>query len=163
MLTTVDYYTDGACSPNPGKGGWAWIRVEDGIITARDGGAKICSTNQVMELTAVYNACADAFARGELDAASFSTTLINIHTDSAYVHNCWRQEWWRAWQSNGWVNSKKEPVANKELWECLIPFFIKLNVNICKVAGHSGDKYNEIVDNLAVEYRKNIKGDNNVL
>lgn len=156
MLTTVDYYTDGACSPNPGKGGWAWIRIENGVVTGQEGGMEANSTNQVMELTAAYNACADAFARGYF--SSFSSYIVNIHTDSAYVYNCWYQEWWRAWQSNGWKNSKKELVANRELWEKIVPFFKKLNVTFFKVAGHCGDPYNEMVDNLAVWYRKDCKG-----
>lgn len=156
MLTTIDYYTDGACSPNPGKGGWAWIRVEENAVMACNGGMNKHSTNQVMEMTAVCDACANAALNGFLKP--FAPYSINIYTDSAYVYNCWAQHWYDAWKNNGWKNSKKEPVANKEIWEELIPYFENPSIILHKVSGHTGNYYNEMVDDLAVWHRKDQTG-----
>ena len=111
-----EVYTDGATTGN-GKanapGGWAYVILKDGVMIAQDSGGEVGTTNQRMELTAALNACRevekmDAFAR------------VKIYSDSAYLVNCWKQHWWRAWQTNGWKNSKKEPVANPDLWMELI-------------------------------------------
>ena len=87
----------------------------------------------------------DAFAR------------VKIYSDSAYLVNCWKQNWWRGWQANGWKNSKKEPVANPDLWMGLIPFFEKApnGYDFVKVKGHAGNETvhgqcNDDVDKLAV-------------
>ena len=70
---------------------------------------------------------------------------ITVYTDSAYLANCVKQKWYNKWLVNGWINSKKEPVANKNLWKSLIPFFEAENIEFVKVKGHAGNKYNEIV------------------
>ena len=82
--------------------------------------------------------------------------VVLVYSDSAYCINCYNQNWFRAWQQNGWKNSKKEPVANKELWEELIEFFDDVRFKFNKVKGHNGkidenSKWNEFVDKLAVE------------
>ena len=70
---------------------------------------------------------------------------------------CFTENWWRNWELNGWVNSKKEPVANQDLWKGLIHFFHKApSYSFIKVKGHSGNKYNEIVDKMAVSAKESI-------
>ena len=118
-------------------------------MIAQDSGGEIGTTNQRMELTAALKACQevdklDAFAR------------VKIYSDSAYLVNCWKQHWWRAWQANGWKNSKKQPVANPDLWMGLIPFFEKApnGYDFIKVKGHAGNKWNEVVDKMAVRAKE---------
>ncbi len=74
---------------------------------------------------------------------------VTIYTDSAYVSNCYEQQWYKTWNNNGWRNSRGEDVANQELWMQLIPFFETPGVFIQKVKGHSGNVYNNIADKLA--------------
>jgi ribonuclease HI len=74
---------------------------------------------------------------------------VIVYTDSAYLHNCVKQRWYEKWQMNGWKNSKKEPVANRDLWERLITYFEYPEVEFVKVKGHAGIEYNEIVDGFA--------------
>ena len=121
-------------------------------MIAQDSGGERGTTNQRMELTAALNACReiekmDAFAR------------VKIYSDSAYLVNCWKQNWWRAWQANGWKNSKKQPVANPDLWLGLIPFFEKVpnGYDFVKVKGHAGNEWNEIVDKMAVHAKESVK------
>lgn len=150
----IDVYCDGACSPNPGKGGWSYVVVENDIIIEQYGGYLPNTTNQVMELTALLNACKACERLGAME--DWPKHSFIIHSDSAYCVNCVKQNWWVSWQNNGWRNMKKQPVANKELWEQLIPYFTCPNITIEKCKGHSGDHYNEIVDQLAVSYRSEI-------
>ncbi|HVN11807.1 MAG TPA: RNase H family protein, partial [Kineosporiaceae bacterium] len=100
----VEVWTDGACSGNPGPGGWAWA-TRDG----RQGtGGHPSTTNQRMEIQAA------------LEAVRALVTPLIVVSDSTYVVNCFRDGWWRGWLSRGWVNSAKRPVANRDLWEPLI-------------------------------------------
>lgn len=142
-------YTDGATSKNGSDdavGGWAYIVVNDvENIFLRGKGRVENATNNICELLAVINACRNVYA-----LPSFFT----IYSDSAYIVNCYKEKWYKKWQQNGWVNSKKEPVKNKELWEELIFYFNSNKFNFEKVKGHSGDKYNEIVDRMAVEAKE---------
>jgi ribonuclease HI/uncharacterized phage-like protein YoqJ len=132
--TTV--YTDGACSGNPGPGGWAWA-VPGGRWAS---GAEPRTTNQRMELVAALEAL--RAIEGPLDVVS----------DSTYVVNCFRDRWWEGWLRRGWVNSKREPVANRDLWEPLIDLVRRRgDVAFRWVKGHSDDPMNDLVDRLAVE------------
>lgn len=128
-------YTDGACSGNPGPGGWAW--AVPGGAWAR--GHADHTTNQRMELQAVLSAT--EMLDGELD----------VVTDSTYVANCFRDGWWRGWEKRGWRNSQKQPVANRDLWEPLIEAHKAGRFGVPRwVKGHSGDPMNDLVDRLAV-------------
>lgn len=130
-------YTDGACSGNPGPGGWAWAVVNGAFCT----GAAERTTNQRMELTAVLEALRHA-----------PPGPVEIVSDSTYVVNCFRDRWWGGWLSRGWVNSKKQQVANRDLWEPLIELVRgREDVTFRWVKGHSGDPMNDFVDQLAVE------------
>jgi ribonuclease HI len=148
-----EIYTDGACSGN-GKvdapGGWAYIILQDGEIIHRDSGGEIGTTNQRMELTAALNAC--QYVEG-LDPF----VDVKLYSDSAYFINCFKQNWWRGWEANGWRNAKKQPVANDDLWRGLTPFFKRApGYDFIKVWGHAGNHYNEMVDEMAVRAKERI-------
>ncbi len=133
--TSPVVYTDGACSGNPGPGGWAWAEL-DGAWAS---GFEPETTNQRMELTAAIEAC-----------ERFEGPL-RIVSDSTYVVNCWRDRWWEGWLKRGWKNSQKKLVANRDLWERLVPHFRdRGDLELAWVKGHSGDEWNDIVDRLAV-------------
>lgn len=133
--TTV--FTDGACSGNPGPGGWAWA-VPDGPWAS---GADPHTTNQRMEIAAV------------LDALRVLPGAVDVVSDSTYVVNCFNDRWWVGWIKRGWKNSQRKPVANRDLWEPLIDEVRARGdaVTFRWVKGHSGDRWNDRVDQLAVE------------
>ena len=132
----IEVFTDGACSGNPGPGGWAWAVAPDGAL--QDSGGEARSTNQRMEIMAVLQALRSL--EGEL----------TIVSDSTYVVNCFRDKWYERWQANGWKNAKKEPVANVDLWKPLIELVLARDPKWRWVKGHSGDAMNDLVDALAV-------------
>ena len=127
-------YTDGACSGNPGPGGWAWA-IEDGRF---ESGAEPHTTNQRMEIAAA------------LQAVRALPDPIEIVSDSTYVVNCFKQRWHATWLANGWRNSQKKPVANRDLWEPLIELALARGVRFRWVKGHGTDAMNAWVDELAV-------------
>lgn len=135
-------YTDGACSGNPGPGGWAWV-VPDGPYGS---GGESQTTNQRMELTAV------------LEAVRSLEGSLEVVSDSTYVVNCFRDRWWEGWLRRGWVNSQKKPVANRDLWEPLIDLYQQRHITFRWVKGHSSDRWNDRADELAVEARESQKG-----
>lgn len=153
-------YTDGAASPNPGKGGWGYVIIDDSDYEVHyDSGYVPNTTNQRMELIACIEGCKSALQFGKED--SFIADTYTIYTDSAYLCQCVNDKWYTKWENNGWRNSKKEPVANKDLWEQLIPFFNDWRFNWKKIKGHQADSssdtyYNNIADQLAVSARSEI-------
>ena len=135
-------YTDGACSGNPGPGGWAWAVAPSGDIN--ESGAEARSTNQRMEIMAAYQ----AVIHFEEDPR-----IIRIVADSTYVVKCFNDGWWRGWHKRGWKNSQRQPVANRDLWEPFIELVIKRGrVEFEWVKGHSGNRMNDYVDALAVAH-----------
>lgn len=141
-------YTDGATSGNGyegAQGGWAWILLDEYENIIQKGvGHLDNTTNNICELAAVIDACNYAMS---LDANS---TFI-IYSDSSYIINCCKEKWYKKWQLNGWRNSKGHTVANKELWKYLIPYFEDSRFTFEKVKGHANNKYNNLVDKMAVE------------
>lgn len=135
---TVEIYTDGACSGNPGPGGWAAILLYAGRERELSGGERH-TTNQRMEIQAV--------AEG-LRALKEPCSVV-VYSDSAYVINCFKQRWYLNWQKNGWHNSKGDPVQNRDLWEMLLEQTKRHRVRFEKVRGHAGVDYNERCDLLA--------------
>lgn len=133
----VRVFTDGACSGNPGPGGWAWV-ADDG---RQDSGGESPTTNQRMELTAV------------LRAVETVTGRLEIHSDSTYVVNCFRDRWYDGWLARDWKNSQRKPVANRDLWEPLVAKVLarEAEVSFQWVKGHAGIEMNELADQLAVE------------
>jgi ribonuclease HI len=129
-------YTDGACSGNPGPGGWAWAidraQFASGFATH--------TTNQRMEISAAF------------EAVRALEGPIEVVSDSTYVVNCFAQRWWSGWMARGWLNSQKKPVANRDLWEPFIALVrARGNVTFRWVKGHGTDEMNAFVDHLAVE------------
>lgn len=133
-------FTDGACSGNPGPGGWGWAVAPSG--QPRGAGGERSTTNQRMELTAALEA---------LRALDPTAGPVEVVSDSTYVVNCFRDRWWVNWERNGWRNAKKQPVANADLWRPLIELVRSGEVTFRWVKGHSGDPMNDLVDRLAVE------------
>ncbi len=136
-------FTDGACSGNPGPGGWAWA-VPDGPYGS---GSTTHSTNQRMEIAAALEALRTL--------GPITPGPIEIVSDSTYVVNCFRDRWWQGWMARGWKTSAKQPVANRDLWEPLIDHVrVRIstpgNVRFRWVKGHSGNRMNDFVDQLAV-------------
>ena len=133
----IDIYTDGACSGNPGKGGWGvYLKIDNEEIQLS--GAKDNTTNNRMELTAVIEALKYLKCKSN----------INLFTDSKYVMQG-IEEWIHNWKKNDWKTSKKEPVKNKELWIELDKLVSLHNIQWKWVKGHSGDYGNERADYLA--------------
>ncbi len=129
-------YTDGACLGNPGPGGWAWA-VPHGAYAS---GAEAQTTNQRMEITAAFEAVR------ALEGA------LEVVSDSTYVVHCFRDGWWEGWMARGWRNSKRQPVANRDLWEPFVELVrTRGDVSFRWVKGHGGDPFNDLVDQLAVE------------
>ena len=137
-MKQIIIYTDGACSGNPGPGGWAAVLLYGDHIKELSGGERV-TTNQKMELRAAVEA---------LKALKEPCEVI-LHSDSAYLVNCFKQKWYENWQRNGWRNSNKQPVQNKELWQELIELYHFHSITWAKVKGHSGEKWNERCDELA--------------
>ena len=135
-VTRTVVYTDGACSGNPGPGGWAWA-VEGGSFAS---GAVPHTTNQRMELRAALEGLRAVAGRRD----------IALYSDSAYLVNCFRDRWYVRWRENGWRNAQKRPVENRDLWEGLLAEAERHDVAWHKVAGHSGVALNERADRLAV-------------
>lgn len=140
-------YTDGACLGNPGPGGWAFV-VDAGPYAS---GAARETTNQRMEITAASEAVR------RIDGP------VDVVSDSTYVVKCFEQSWWKEWQARGWKNSKRQPVANRDLWE---PFVDLVNargdVTFRWVKGHSGDPLNDAADRLATvaaTEQRGVRGD----
>lgn len=138
-MKKVVIYTDGACSGNPGPGGWAAVLLY-GEHRKEISGAEKETTNQRMELKAVIEA---------LKALKVTGWEVTVYSDSAYIVNAFKDNWVEKWQRNGWKNSKKEEVANKDLWQELLKLMEKNRVTIEKVKGHAGDELNEYCDRLA--------------
>jgi ribonuclease HI len=131
-------YTDGACLGNPGPGGWAWAAS---AMWYQSGFAPQ-TTNQRMELLAVIKAV-EAFPGP-----------VRIVSDSTYVVNCFKNRWYVAWRANGWRNTQKKPVANRDLWQPLVEEVVDRRpgeIELAWVKGHAGDAMNELADLLATE------------
>ncbi|MGN7456637.1 ribonuclease HI [Paenibacillus pasadenensis] len=138
-MKEVTVYTDGACSGNPGPGGWAAVLFY-GDKRKEISGAEPHTTNNRMEIQAVIEAL----------ALLKVPCRVKVHSDSAYVVNCFQNNWIRGWLRNGWKNSKGQPVENKELWQRLWELMGIHEVAYVKVKGHSDNEWNNRCDELAV-------------
>lgn len=154
MKIKYKIYTDGATSNNKkgeGIGGYAFVITKDNEELCSDYDNEKNTTNNICELKGLIFACQ---TMENILVNESEEALCEFYTDSAYIHNCYKDKWYKNWQLNGWENSKGLPVANRELWEQLIPFFHKEYFEFYKVKGHNGDKWNEYVDKLAVKARE---------
>ena len=138
MKKQLAIYTDGACSGNPGPGGWAAVLLYNAHKKEISGGEE-ATTNNRMELLAAI--------RG-LEALK-EDCVVDVYTDSAYLCNAFNKKWLNTWQVNGWKNSKKQPVENQDLWKQLLSLTSKHQITWNKVKGHSDNVYNNRCDELA--------------
>lgn len=146
-MKTVNIYTDGACSGNPGPGGWAAI-LKYGEAVKELSGGEISTTNNRMELTAVIKG---------LEALKEDCRVI-LTTDSKYVCDAMEKGWAWGWKKKGWKRSNGEPALNPDLWERLLALSQKHKIEFVWVKGHAGHPENERCDTLAVsEYKKLMK------
>ena len=137
-MEKVTIYTDGACSGNPGPGGWGTILMYKDKYKEISGGQKQ-TTNNIMELTAVIQG---------LKLLKYPCE-VDLYSDSAYVVNAFKQNWIYNWQKNNWKTSDKKDVKNKELWQELIRLTNTHDVTFIKVKGHADNEYNNRCDELA--------------
>lgn len=137
-MKDIVIYTDGACSGNPGPGGWGVVLFY-GENKKELSGFEEETTNNRMELMAAIQAL----------QALKEPCKVKIHSDSAYVVNCFKQGWHKNWVKNGWKNSKKQPVENQDLWKQLLSLMEDHQVEYIKVKGHSDNQWNNRCDELA--------------
>lgn len=146
-MKAVTIYTDGACSGNPGPGGWGAL-LQFGPHTREISGFAADTTNNRMELTAAVKA---------LEMLK-EPCLVTLYSDSAYLVNTFQKDWLTKWQRNGWKTSNKGPVENQDLWQQLLQLTAKHTVQWVKVKGHSDNEFNNRCDKLArEEIKKNTK------
>lgn len=139
----ITVYTDGACSGNPGPGGWGAVMLWNGRRKELSGGNPHTTNNQ-MEMQAVIEAL----------KALKKPCRVYIHSDSALIINAMTKGWIQNWQKRGWRKANKKPVENKELWQQMLEAMKPHEVTWVKVKGHSGDELNDRADELAVAESK---------
>ena len=143
-MKTVEIYTDGACTGNPGKGGFGAVLIYNGNEKQISRGYRK-TTNNRMELLAA------------IEALSLLKEPCNVtlYSDSKYLTDAINQKWLDSWQKNGWKKADKKSVLNTDLWTRIIKLTETHNVTFVWVKGHAGNKYNEICDTLAVDAYQN--------
>ncbi len=146
-MKTVTIYTDGACSGNPGPGGWGAILEWNGMEKELSGGAAD-TTNNRMELTGVIEAL----------RALKVPCAVELYTDSKYVFDAVDKRWVYGWRAKGWVKSDKKPALNVDLWEQLLPLLERHEVRWHWVKGHAENEKNNRCDRLAVAESQRYKG-----
>lgn len=144
-MKEVMIYTDGACSGNPGPGGWGAILFY-GVHKKEISGGEKATTNNRMEIQAVIEGL----------KLLKEPCRVQVYSDSAYVVNCFQKGWIHGWLRNGWKNSKKEPVENQDLWKQLWELMKLHTVEYIKVKGHSDNEFNNRCDELAREAIKRL-------
>lgn len=142
----VTIYTDGACSGNPGPGGWGAILVSNEHEKELCGGEKE-TTNNRMELTAVISAL----------SALKRPCEVTLYTDSKYVVDAIEKGWAKKWKANNWMRTNKDKALNSDLWQQLLDLLEIHKVSFVWVKGHAGHAYNERCDRLAVNFYNNMK------
>ncbi len=143
-MKTVDIYTDGACTNNPGDGGYCAILIYNGIEKIVSGNEEM-TTNNRMELLAVIKG---------LEALKEKCN-VNLYSDSQYVVDAFNQGWIFSWVQNNWKTAGKKDVKNVDLWIKLLALYNEHKITFIKVKGHSDNEYNNRCDKIAVsEYKK---------
>ncbi|MBQ3597066.1 MAG: ribonuclease HI [Clostridia bacterium] len=145
-MRKVTIYTDGACSGNPGTGGYCAILMYNGAEKIVSG-SELNTTNNRMELLAVIKGLSALKEKCEVD----------LYSDSQYVVDAFNKDWIISWQNNNWKNSNKKDVKNVDLWKELIALTNNHKVNFIKVKGHSDNDFNNKCDKIAVEEYKKIQ------
>lgn len=143
-MKEIDIYTDGACSGNPGPGGWGVVLLYQGNKKELSG-YQPDTTNNRMEMFAAIQGLS-ALKEG---------CIVNLYSDSSYLINAFEKRWLDNWQRNGWKTASKSPVENQDLWKLLLIHAKNHQVRFIKVKGHSDNTYNNRCDELAVAAVKN--------
>ena len=144
----ISLYTDGACSGNPGKGGYGYAVLVNDALCLKGSGGLLATTNNQMELTSVIEGL-------KVIPQGYS---VVIYSDSAYVVNAFKKDWISSWKRNNWIKSDGKPVANRELWEALLELIsLRPSIQFAWVKGHAGNKYNDLCDRLAVSAIDNLR------
>ena len=146
-MKTVEIYTDGACSGNPGPGGWGAILSYNGHELEISGG-EANTTNNRMELTAVIRA---------LEKLK-EPCVVELYSDSKYVIDALEKGWAWGWRKKNWVKSDRQPALNPDLWEVLLDLTTRHEMRYHWVKGHAANPKNERCDALAVAQWQKIKG-----
>ena len=142
-MKTVSIYTDGACSGNPGPGGWGAILRYRGVEKELSGGEAL-TTNNRMELSAVIAAL----------QALKEPCVVELYSDSKYVIDALDKGWARAWREKNWTRADKKPALNPDLWETLLDLTSRHEMRCHWVKGHADNEYNNRCDRLAVSERE---------
>ena len=145
-MKTITIYTDGACSGNPGPGGWGAILEWQGHEKELSGG-EAQTTNNRMELTAVLTAL----------ALLKEPCIVELYSDSKYVVDAIEKGWLYGWQKNGWIKAGKKPVLNVDLWQQMLPLLARHDVRLHWVKGHAENEKNNRCDQLAVAESKKFR------
>lgn len=143
-MKKVEIYTDGACTGNPGKGGFGAVLIYNGNEKRISRGYRK-TTNNRMELLAAIESL----------RLLKEPCNVELYSDSKYLTDAINKKWLESWQKNDWKKSDKKPVLNTDLWAQLLEMIDKHSVNFVWVKGHAGNKYNEICDTLAVDAYNN--------
>ena len=146
-MKEIDIYTDGACSGNPGPGGWGVVLIYQENKKELSG-YQPETTNNRMELFAAIQGL----------SALKESCVVNLYSDSSYLVNAFEKHWIEKWQRNGWKTSTKSPVENQDLWKLLLIHVRKHQLRFIKVKGHSDNQYNNRCDEMAVAAIKNGRG-----
>lgn len=150
-MKEVAIYTDGACSGNPGVGGYCAILIYNGIEKVISGSEPLTTNNRMELLAVIYGL-----------KALKEKCSVKLYSDSAYVVDSMNKGWVNDWINNGWRTSNKKEVKNIDLWKELLLILGTQKVEFIKVKGHSSNEYNNKCDSIAVsEYKKLLKKDNN--
>lgn len=144
----LEMYTDGACSGNPGPGGWAWVLVLDDDVLAQNSGFEKNTTNNRMELLAVIYGLEHCKQNPQKEKT------LHVFTDSSYVQQG-ISTWIHNWKKNGWKTANKKPVKNQDLWQRLDNLQENFSIEWHWVKGHANNKFNNLCDKLAVNAYKN--------
>lgn len=142
-MKEVILYTDGACSGNPGPGGWGALLIWNGTEKELSGG-EADTTNNRMEMMAIIEGL----------KALKEKCHVKIHSDSALIINAFNKHWITTWQKRGWIKSNKKPVENQDLWKEMLRVMTPHKVDWIKVKGHSTNELNNRVDRIAVAASK---------
>ena len=144
VLKKVEIYTDGACTGNPGKGGYGAVLIYNGNEKRISKGFRKTTNNRMEFMAAI-----DALKLLKEDC------IVDLYSDSKYLTDAINQSWLSSWQKNGWKKSDKKPVLNRDLWEELLLLINKHKVTFIWVKGHNGNPFNEVCDTMAVEAYNN--------
>ncbi len=145
-MKKVTLYTDGACSGNPGIGGWGAVLIYNGF-EKRISGAEQSTTNNRMEVFAVISGLSCLKEPCE----------VTVYSDSAYTVNAFNNGWLTEWENNGWKKADNKPVLNADLWQQLLSLTKIHSVSFVKVKGHADNEFNNICDKLATDAIKNFR------